>query len=97
YFYLVQPEVESRGRDVPGASATIQALLCLAHNLRRRPADRGGFRGLVFFDSLDRLKRLHGDFLDAEGYRHLAHLRTARYEPDPLTGEPRTACCRQPN
>jgi hypothetical protein len=96
YFYLVQPEVESRGHDVPGASATIQALLCLAHNMRRRPADRGDFRGLVFFDSLDRLKRLHGNFLDAEEAKHLAHLRTCLYDPDPLTGDPRTECCREP-
>src|SRR3546814_4967224 len=29
YFYFIQPEVESRGQDIAGASTTIQSLMCL--------------------------------------------------------------------
>lgn len=66
YFYFVQPEVESRGKDIAGASATIQALMCLAHGMRRRTGRDGGYRGIVFLDSIDKLKRLHGAYQDAE-------------------------------
>src|SRR5262249_28194135 len=51
YFYFIQPEVESLGKLVAGSSTTIQALMCLAHGMRRRPGERGGYRGLAFFDS----------------------------------------------
>lgn len=95
-FYFVQPEVESRGRDVAGASTTIQAVMALAHGMRRRSDAEGGFRGLVFVDSIDKLKRLHGDYSDAEERRHLAALRTRRYPDDPATGAPRRDCCGQP-
>ncbi|MCA9713746.1 MAG: DEAD/DEAH box helicase, partial [Myxococcales bacterium] len=71
YFYFVQPEVESRGKDVAGASTTIQSLMCLAHGMRRRGGKRGGYRGLVFLDSIDKVKRLHGDYLDAERNQRL--------------------------
>src|SRR5207248_848363 len=30
YFFFIQPEVESRGRDVAGAATTIQSLMCIA-------------------------------------------------------------------
>jgi hypothetical protein len=76
YFYFVQPEVESRGHDIAGSSTTIQALMCLAHGMRRRTGKEGGYRGIVFLDSIDKLKRLHGDYWDAEENGRLARLRT---------------------
>src|SRR5690606_19330997 len=66
YFYFIQPEVESRGADVAGASTTIQSLMCLAHGMRRRTDEDGGFRSVVFLDSIDKVRRLHGDYADAE-------------------------------
>ena len=96
YFYFAQPEIESRGRDVAGASTTIQSLMCLAHGMRRRTGAEGGYRGIVFLDSIDKLRRLHGDYLDAEEGGRLAAYRTRLYDDDPLTGEPRTRCCGEP-
>jgi hypothetical protein len=96
YFYFVQPEVESRGKDVAGASTTIQSLMVLAHGMRRRTGKEGGFRGLVFLDSIDKVRRLHGDYRDAEESKSLARYRTYFYGDDPGTGEPRTECCGQP-
>jgi ATP-dependent helicase YprA (DUF1998 family) len=96
YFYFLQPEVESRGRMVAGASTTIQTLMCLTHGMRRRSGDRGGYRGLVFFDSIDELKALHRDYRDAEEVQNLARLRTRHYPDEPATGRPRTRCCGQP-
>lgn len=93
YFYFVQPEVESRGRDVAGASTTIQAVMVLAHGMRRRTGKEGGFRGIVFLDSIDKMKRLHSSYMDAE---RLAALRTRLYPDDPATREPRRQCCGQP-
>lgn len=99
YFYFVQPEVESRGKDIAGASTTIQALMLLAHGMRRRFSPNGGFRSVAFLDSIDKLKRLHGDFLDAEVQKRLAKLRTRAFgrdaqNPDRLLerccGEPRS-------
>jgi hypothetical protein len=97
YFYFVQPEVESRGQAIAGESTTIQALMCLAHAMRRRSGDCGGYRGLVFFDSIDSLKRLLDDYRDAEQGQGLARLRTRRYPRDPLTRQPRTRCCGRPD
>jgi hypothetical protein len=96
YFYFVQPEVESRGRDVAGASTTIQAAMALAHGMRRRTGGDGGFRGIVFVDSIDKMKRLHGNYIDAEEGQRLAALRTRLYPDDPRTGMPRRQCCGQP-
>ena len=96
YFYFVQPEVESRGKDIAGASTTIQSLMVLAHGMRRRTGKEGGFRGLVFLDSIDKVRRLHSDYRDAEETKALARYRTYLYGDDPGTGEPRTACCQQP-
>lgn len=93
YFYFVQPEVESHGRLVAGGTATIQALMCLAHGMRRRPGDRGGYRGLVFFDSIDSLKQLHHDYTSAEGQNRLAALRTRTF---PADGGPGAHCCGRP-
>src|SRR3546814_10154127 len=58
YFYFIQPEVESRGQDIAGASTTIQSLMCLSHGMRRRSGKEGGFRSLVFLDSIDKIRRL---------------------------------------
>ena len=95
YFYFIQPEVESRGADIAGASTTIQALMCLGHGVRRRTGRDGGFRSLVFFDSIDKMRRLHSAFVDAEEGRDLAAFRTTVYGDD-ATGVPQTACCGEP-
>lgn len=95
YFYFVQPEVESRGADIAGASTTIQSLMCLAHGMRRRTGAAGGYRSLVFFDSIDRMRRLHGAYIDAEEARELAAFRTRAYGDDAF-GQPQTECCGDP-
>ena len=96
YFYFVQPEIESRNRDVAGASTTIQSAMALAHNMHRRHGAEGGFRGIVFVDSIDKLKRLHSNYLDAEEGQTLAGLRTHFYPDHPTTGLPRRKCCGDP-
>lgn len=96
YFYFVQPEIESRNRDVAGASTTIQSAMALAHNMHRRHGDEGGFRGIVFVDSIDKLKRLHSNYTDAEEGQNLASLRTRFYPDHPTTGLPRRQCCGDP-
>ncbi len=93
-FYFLQPEVESRGVDIAGASTTIQALMCLSHGMRRRSGKEGGFRSLVFFDSIDKMRRLHAAFMDAED-KELASLRTHLYGDD-SSGEPQVECCGEP-
>ncbi|MBB4509546.1 AAA domain-containing protein [Rhizobium leguminosarum] len=95
YFYFVQPEVESRGHDVAGASTSIQTIMCLSHGMRRRTGKHGGFRSLVFLDSIDKLRRLHTAFMDAED-NSLPSLRTSRYDNDPVSGAERESCCREP-
>jgi hypothetical protein len=94
YFLFVQPEVESRGSDIAGASTTIQSLMCLGHGMRRRTGDEGGYRSLVFFDSIDKMRRLHGAYLDAEE-KELASFRINAFGDDAL-GEPQVECCREP-
>jgi hypothetical protein len=94
-FYFLQPEVESRGSDIAGASTTIQALMCLSHGTRRRTGSEGGFRSLVFFDSIDKMRRLHGAYLDAEDGKELASLRTRLLGNDP-SGAPQAECCGEP-
>jgi hypothetical protein len=97
YFYFVQPEVESRGKDIAGASTTIQALMLLAHGMRRRASPNGGFRSVAFLDSIDKLKRLHGDFTDAEVQKRLAKLRTRAFGRDPQNpGRLVERCCGEP-
>lgn len=97
YFYFVQPEVESRGKDVAGASTTIQTLMCLAHGMRRRTGAEGGHRSLVFLDSIDKVRRLQATYRDAEEGKELALLRTTRYPADPATGAVRGRCCGEPH
>jgi hypothetical protein len=96
YFYFVQPEVESRGKDIAGASTTIQSLMCLAHGMRRRRGLRGGYRAIAFLDSIDKVKRLHGDYLDAEKNNRLARLRTQDYGASPPSAQPQIGCCGHP-
>jgi hypothetical protein len=96
YFYFVQPEVESRGKDVAGNSTTIQSIMTLAHGMRRRRGQSGGFRSLVFLDSVDKLRRLHAAYDDAESTKNLSAYRTRLYPDDPVTGSPRAACCGNP-
>jgi hypothetical protein len=95
YFYFVQPEVESRGKDIAGASTSIQTLMVLAHGMRRRRGKEGGYRSIVFLDSIDKLKRLHSDYGDAEEGKRLAALRTRLYD-DTGDTEPRRQCCGDP-
>jgi hypothetical protein len=95
YFYFVQPEVESRGADIAGAATTIQSLMCVAHGMRRRTGREGGYRSLVFFDSIDKMRRLHGAYSDAEEGRELASYRISAYGDD-AQGNPQAECCREP-
>jgi hypothetical protein len=94
-FYFVQPEIESRGADIAGASTTIQGLMCIGHGIRRRTGAAGGYRGLVFFDSIDKMRRLHGAYTDAEEGKELASLRITDFRDD-ANGQPQTECCREP-
>lgn len=95
YFYFLQPEVESRGKDIAGASTSIQSIMCIAHGMRRRTGKTGGFRSLVFLDSIDKVRRLHAAYEHAEN-QALAKLRIAEFSDDPVTGAERTACCKEP-
>lgn len=94
-FYFIQPEVESRGADIAGASTTIQSLMCIGHGVRRRSGVEGGYRGLIFFDSIDKMRRLHGAYTDAEEGKELASLRISEYGDD-TSGQPQTKCCKEP-
>jgi len=96
YFFFVQPEIESRGSDIAGASTTIQSVMCLAHGMRRRTGRAGGYRSLVFLDSIDKLRRMHSAFVDAEEELVLSALRTKLYPDHPVTGQAQRACCREP-
>lgn len=97
YFYFVQPEAESRGQDIAGASTTVQSFMCLAHGMRRRTGTEGGYRGLVFLDSIDKVRRLHGVYQDAEEIQRLSTFRTRYLPDDPVTGQARDRCCGDPN
>jgi hypothetical protein len=97
YFYFVQPEAESRGQDISGASTTVQTFMCLAHGMRRRTGREGGYRGLVFLDSIDKVRRLHAVYQDAEEIKRLVSFRTRYFPDDPVSGQPRTECCREPH
>lgn len=97
YFYFIQPEVESRGQDIAGASTTLQTVMCLAHGMRRRTGKNGGFRTLVFLDSIDKVRRLQGAYDDAETQKKLAAYRTRSYAEDPNTGIERDSCCGEPH
>lgn len=92
YYLFVQPEIESRGHVVAGASTTIQAIMCIAHGMRRRTGQAGGYRGLAFYDSIDRVKEQLADFLNAETQKVLSRLRTKVFPGN----TPSDSCCQQP-
>ncbi len=69
--------------------------MCVAHGMRRRTGAEGGFRSLVFLDSIDKLRRLHSAYRDAEEDRELASLRTRDYGDD-ASGQLQTVCCGEP-
>jgi len=96
YFYFIQPEVESRGRDVAGASTSIQSIMVLAHGMRRRRKPEGGYRGLVFLDSIDKVRRLHGDYKDAEEAHQLPRFRVLDFNRQGPDGSPELGCCGSP-
>lgn len=81
YTIFIRPEAESRGKHVSPASVTIQSLMVLMHNMRKRKLPSGPkYRGLVFVESIDRLKRLHPDYINAEEERALWQYRIPRVE-----------------
>jgi hypothetical protein len=75
---FLQPETYSRGQRVGSASVAIQTIMCIAHNMVRRPSVNGEapkHRTLVFQDSISKLKKLALEFYDAEVNRRLSRLR----------------------
>lgn len=81
HYLFIRPETYSRGKLVGDASAAIQSIMVLSHNLRRRAAEGTApakFRSLVFQDSISRLKKLTVEFHDAETNRFLAGYRLHR-------------------
>lgn len=96
-FLFIQPEIESRSKDVAGAATAIQSIMCLSHGMRRRTGSEGGYRTLAFLDSIDKVRRLHSDFQDAERNQNLARLRTVMFPDDPITGRIVDECCGDPS
>lgn len=96
-FLFIQPEIESRSKDVAGAATAIQSIMCLAHGMRRRTGKEGGYRTLAFLDSIDKVRRLHSDFQDAEGSLRLAAYRTSAFPDDPVNGRVVDECCGNPS
>ena len=87
YFLFIRPENYSRGKFNGDASVAIQAIMSVAHNMRRRgPSDEAlaKHRTLVFQDSISRLKKLTVEFHDAEVNQYLAQFRLERPGGDPL-------------
>lgn len=80
YYLFIRPESFSRGKRIGDASAAIQTIMTISHNMVRR-AGLGGtpakFRSLIFQDSISKLKKLTVEFRDAEGLKHLSALRAA--------------------
>jgi len=63
YYIFVKPERQSREKLIPVLSTTIQTVMCVMHNMKKRP-DK--YKGLGFVDSIDTLKRWTHDQRDAE-------------------------------
>lgn len=86
YFFFIRPESYSRGKYVGDASAAIQIIMTIAHNMRRRGPSNdqsAKFRSLIFQDSIGKVKKLALEFHDAECNKRLALLRTdSRVDPD---------------
>ena len=96
-FLFIQPEIESRTKDVAGAATAIQSIMCLSHGMRRRTGSEGGYRTLAFLDSIDKVRRLHSDFQDAEHNQRLGRLRTSEFPDDPVSGRVADGCCGSPS
>lgn len=78
YFLFIRPESFSRGKVIGDASAAIQTIMTIAHNMVRRPAEGqtpAKHRTLIFQDSISKLKKLTVEFRDAESRLNLAALR----------------------
>lgn len=71
YYLFVRPETYSRGKRVGNASAAIQTIMAIAHNMMRRVSKH---RTLVFQDSISKVRKLAVEYQDAERQR-LAALR----------------------
>ncbi|WP_218916376.1 DEAD/DEAH box helicase [Calidithermus chliarophilus] len=87
YFLFIRPETFSRGTAVGDASAAIQTIMTIAHNMvRRGPAgdEPAKFRSLVFQDSVGKVKKLALEFTDAESNRFLSGLRLEPPSEAPL-------------
>jgi hypothetical protein len=82
---FLQPETYSRGQRVGSASVAIQAIMCIAHNMVRRPSVDGGapkHRTLAFQDSISKLKKLALEFHDAEVNLGLSRFRLGPRDED---------------
>ncbi|UBV45514.1 DEAD/DEAH box helicase (plasmid) [Deinococcus taeanensis] len=80
YYLFIRPESFSRGKRIGDASAAIQTIMTISHNMVRRPAAEGTpakFRSLIFQDSISKLKKLTVEFRDAESLKGLSSLRSA--------------------
>lgn len=78
YFIFIRPESFSRGKRIGDASAAIQTIMTISHNMVRRSAHGSTpakFRSLIFQDSISKLKKLTVEFRDAESLKHLSSLR----------------------
>jgi hypothetical protein len=87
YFLFIRPETYSRGKQIGDASVAIQSIMAIAHNMRRRGptgSEPAKYRGIVFQDSISKVKKLAIEFRDAESGQFLSALRLARPEGDPL-------------
>lgn len=81
YFLFIRPESYSRGYRVGDASAAIQTIMTIAHNMPRRAAfdsHPAKHRSLIFQDSISKLKKLTVEFRDAETRQGLARFRLNR-------------------
>ncbi len=81
YFLFIRPESYSRGYRIGDASAAIQTIMTIAHNMPRRAEvgrDPAKHRSLVFQDSISKLKKLTVEFRDAETRQGLARFRLIR-------------------
>ncbi len=82
---FLQPETYSRGQRVGSASVAIQAIMCIAHNMVRRPSVDGEapkHRTLAFQDSISKLKKLALEFYDAEVNQGLSRFRLGNWDED---------------
>jgi len=74
YYIFAKPEKFSRGKYVQTLATMIQTVMCLLHNVMRRP-DK--YKGLGFIDSVDTLRRWRHAQTDAE-QRKLFDLRVSK-------------------